>query len=170
MVEIIKAYKQHVPALRFIGKKYGDQDRVNGSFGAKWGEWFTNGWFEVLEKSIETKGEYEDSGAYIGLMRHKEGENFQYWIGIFMPAETNVPEGFDYVDFPETELGVCWVYGKENDVYMKEPICAEKLGESGYQIKNDKDDACWFFERYVCPRFTTPDENGNIILDICFFI
>ena len=23
-------------------------------------------------------------------------------------------------------------------------------------------------ERYVCPRFTEPDENGNIILDLMF--
>ena len=23
----------------------------------------------------------------------------------------------------------------------------------------------WCFERYNCPRYTTPDENGNVILD-----
>ena len=23
----------------------------------------------------------------------------------------------------------------------------------------------WCFERYQCPRFTAPDENGNVILD-----
>ncbi|MBE6551537.1 MAG: hypothetical protein E7665_05310 [Ruminococcaceae bacterium] len=23
----------------------------------------------------------------------------------------------------------------------------------------------WCFERYQCPRFTSPDENGNVILD-----
>jgi predicted transcriptional regulator YdeE len=103
-------------------------------------------------------------------MRHKKGEKFEYWIGIFTREKTEVPEGFNYVDFPESNLGVCWVYGKENEVYMKEPMCAEKLGENGYAIVNDKDGACWFFERYVCPRFTTPDEKGNIILDICFYI
>jgi hypothetical protein len=35
--EIIKTYKQEVPALRFIGKKYGDKDRIDGTFGKYWG-------------------------------------------------------------------------------------------------------------------------------------
>ncbi len=170
MIEIIKIYKQHVPALRFIGKKYGDQDRVNGGFGVKWGEWFSNGWFTTLEKISEIKDVYEDGNAYIGLMRCKEGDKFEYWIGMFMEEQAKVPEGFDYVDFPESSFGVCWVYGKENELYMKEPECFEKLKENGYEIVNDKDEACWFFERYVCPRFTTPDEKGNVILDICFYI
>lgn len=37
MSEIIKVYRQSVPTLRFIGKKYGDSDRVNGTFGKQWG-------------------------------------------------------------------------------------------------------------------------------------
>ncbi len=32
------------------------------------------------------------------------------------------------------------------------------------------DGAFWFFERYQCPRFTTPDEKGNVILDMCYFV
>lgn len=39
MAEVIKTYKQSMPATRFIGKKYGDEDRVNGFFSAKWGDW-----------------------------------------------------------------------------------------------------------------------------------
>ena len=35
MVEIIKTYRQSVGAMRFIGKKYGDGDRVDGNFGCK---------------------------------------------------------------------------------------------------------------------------------------
>lgn len=47
---------------------------------------------------------------------------------------------------------------------------AEKLGGEGYKIIPDEKGAYWFFERYCCPRFTTPDEQGNIILDICHYI
>lgn len=172
MPEIIKAYKQSVAALRFIGKKYGDADRENGSFNSKWGEWHTNGWFDVIENQINGKiGDiYEDGDAYIGLMRWKESEPFEYWIGIFMPEDTAVPGGFDYVDFPKSELGVCWVYGKESEVYFLEEKCAAKLEEEGYEVIADEDGAWWFFERYACPRFTIPDEEGNIILDICHYI
>lgn len=174
MAEIIKTYSQQVPALRFIGKKYGDDDRVNGSFGAKWGEWFQNGWFEVIERLHEGSSSeiYEDGDAYIGLMRAKDGEPFEYWIGMLMPEGTAVPEGFGFVDFPESTLGVCWVYGSDatGDIYCHEDECAAKLTEAGLEIQNDKDGACWIFERYGCPRFTTPDEKGNVILDICFFV
>lgn len=172
MAEIKNVYRQSIPAMRFIGKKYGDSDRINGVFGAKWDEWFSNNWFAVIGKQTEVdlKDVYDDDGAYIGLMRWKEGEPFEYWIGIFMPENTPVPEGFGYLDFPKAELGVCWVYGKEGDIYFKESICAEKLGEKGYKVVSDEKGAWWFFERYGCPRFTTPDSEGNVILDICHYI
>ena len=124
MAEIIKTYKQTVGAMRLIGKKYGNDDRVDGSFGAKWGEWFENGWFEVLEKqsSGQPKETYEDADAYIGLMTDEDGA-FDYWIGMFMPEGTAVPEGFAHMDFPQGELGVCWVYGKEWEIYGLEGQC-----------------------------------------------
>ena len=172
MPEIIKTYKQSVPAMRFIGKKYGDSDRVNGTFGAKWGEWFENSWFDVLTKQISGNPDdtCEDGGASIGLMRHKDGEPFQYWVGMFAPQDTDVPDGFEKVDFPKSEWGISWLYGKEAELYMNEGKCAQRLGSEGITVINDPDGSCWFFERYVCPRFTTPDEKGNVILDIGFFV
>lgn len=172
MAEIIKAYRQSVPAMRFIGKKYGDEDRVDGGFGAKWGEWFQNNLFASLEKLTLVGGEpfYEDADAYIGLMRWKEGEPFEYWIGMFAPENTTTPEGFGTVNFPASTLGVCWVCGKGGEVFFYEDRCAGRLKEEGYAIVPDEKGAFWCFERYACPRFTTPDEQGNIILDICIYI
>jgi hypothetical protein len=170
MAEVIKIYKESVPAMRFIGKKYLEKDRENGGFGKKWDEWFSNGWFEELEKSIDAIVNYANSEAYVGLMRWKENEEFEYWIGIFCSTDSKVPNGYSFVDFEEADLGVTWLYGKKNDVFGKEEMCAEKLKDSGYKIIPDIQGAYWFFERYVCPRFTTPDEKGNIILDICQYI
>ena len=28
----------------------------------------------------------------------------------------------------------------------------------------------WFLERYNCPRYTVPDEKGNVILDYCAYL
>ncbi len=172
MTEIINTYKQKVPATRFIGKKYSDSDRVDGSFGSKWGEWFSNGWFGAIERLINPgfKEVYADADAYLGLMRWKEGEPFEYWTGMFTPDDAAVLESYGYVDFPESTLGVCWVYGKEEEVYGREDECSARLMEKGYKIIPDGKGAWWFFERYGCPRFTTPDDKGNIILDICHFI
>lgn len=172
MYEITKFYSQPIPATRFIGLKYGDEDRVGGGFGSKWGEWFANDRFSKLEALLndQLKNSYEDAGAYIGLMRWKDGEPFEYWIGMFLPVGTEVPEGYDYVDMPEAKLGVCWLHGPEGELYCKECECAEKLGQEGYEIISDKNGAMWFFERYGCPRFTTPDEEGKVILDICHYV
>ena len=170
--EIIKTYIQNVPALRFIGKKYGNEDRINGSYGKLWDDWFKNGRFEKIEKLADKnlKSVYEDGDAYIGLMRWKDGEPFEYWIGIYMSKDTEVPAEFDYKDFPESKLGVCWLYGGHGEVYGQEGKCAEKLAEEGHKTATDSDGAYWFMERYGCPRFTTPDDKGKIILDICWYI
>lgn len=170
MAVIIKTYRQQVPAMRFIGKKYFDGDRVNGSFAVKWCEWFDKGWFAQIQGSFDAKALYEDGDATIGLMRWKEGEPFEYWIGAFCPIGTIVPEGFLSVDFPPATLGVAWVYGKEQEVFGQEYECAEALKKQGVEIISDEQGAYWFFERYVCPRFTTPDADGNVILDICQYI
>ena len=46
--QIIKVYKEHFAAARLIGKRYTDEDRVEGLFAEKWGEWFRNGWFHEI--------------------------------------------------------------------------------------------------------------------------
>lgn len=172
MCQIVKTYKQGIPTMRFIGIKYGDEDRTNGGFSLKWEEWFETGRFKKLESLIteDFRQVYEDFDAYVGLMRYKEGEEFQYWIGMFLPEGTIVPEGFEYIDFPASNLGVCWLYGPESELFFKEDECAKKLSEEGYEIVPDKKGAWWFFERYGCPRFINPDEDGKVILDICYFV
>jgi hypothetical protein len=112
----------------------------------------------------------EDGDAYIGLEKYKKDEPFEYWIGMFMPANTPVPEGYVFRDFPKGSLGVCWVYGKEGEVFMQEENCMKKLAKEGYKFSSDENGFQWLFERYGCPRYTSPDEKGNIILDICFYV
>ena len=170
MAEITKVYRQSVGAMRFIGKKYVDSDRGScGTFGPQWHEWFEKSWFDVIEKQVpgSLKDTCEDFDAAIGLMRCKNGE-FEYWIGYFTPANTTVPEGFAHIDFPKSNLGVCWVYGEENSVFFKEGECGERLTKEGFEILTD-DIHDWCFERYSC-RYSTPDEKGNVILDICFYV
>jgi hypothetical protein len=177
MFDIVKTYRQEVPSMRFIGKKYLNDDRVEGMFGAKWAEWFQNGWFSRIEESVNeaaiSGSEYEDWGAYIGLMHCSEDEPFEYFIGMFTPLGTKVPEGFEFIDIDKAALGVCWLYGREGELYGNEPACGEKLKQAGMELVSDPvkgSRAWWFFERYGCPRFTTPDDKGKVLLDICFYV
>lgn len=166
MAEIIKTYKEKVPPMRFIGNKYSDYSH--------WGDWFANGWFDVVESAMggvdPIKKLWQDGGGYVGLERHKDGDPFEYWIGMFAPADTEVPEGFQYIDFPEAHLGVCWIYGEEGETHSIIGECFGKLESDNIKITPDKNGAVWSFENGTCPRFTTPDENGKVILDYCYYI
>ncbi|RKJ21406.1 hypothetical protein D7X48_05505 [bacterium D16-50] len=166
MAEIMKVFKEEVPAMRFIGKKYHD-------YGG-WGEWFANGWFDVVESSMGgTDGIlaiWENGGAYVGLERRKNGQLAEYWIGMFTPENTIVPEGFEYIDFPKSSMGTCWVYGKEEETHAAVCNCRKALQDAGMEADTDCSGAETSFENCLCPRFTTPDEKGNVILDYCYYI
>lgn len=45
-------------------------------------------------------------------------------------------------------------------------MCLNELNALGLKRKEDD----WCFKRYNCPRFTTPDEKGNAILDYAISI
>lgn len=94
----------------------------------------------------------------------------EYWIGMFFPVDTDVPNGFEYVDIDSMEYAVCYLYDKENsgDFYTIDTLnmCLDALKALGLKRKEDD----WCFERYNCPRFTIPDEKGNVIWDYAISI
>jgi hypothetical protein len=166
MVEIIKVYRESLPSLRLIGKRFTNSHRgPDGGFGNKWSEFFERGDFKTL---VELGSLPENGDAYVGCMRCTN--EFEYWIGMFFPENTPVPDGFMYVDIPGGDVGTCWIYGRADngELYGMEPhnMCISKIKETGWQIAEDS----WFFERYNCPRFTAPDEKGKVILDYCIYL
>ena len=172
MCQIINVYDQQIPAVRFIGVKFGDGDRKDGSFAHIWEEWLASDRFSPLVDLVteEFCQGYEEAWAYLGFMRMKEGEPFEYWLGMFLPEGAAVPEGFEFFDVPAAKLGVCWVKGPDREVYFKEDKCVEVLDQNGFEVVEDASGVWCFFERYVCPRFTTPDDEGNVVLDLCHYI
>ncbi len=166
MAEIKKVFREEIPAMRFIGKRYHD-------YGG-WGEWFANGWFDTIENSMggtdQILAVWENGGAYVGLERRKNGELLEYWIGMFTPGNTEVPEGFEQIDLSKSSLGTCWIYGREDEVHGAVGNCWEAVRNAGMEIAADDDGAVMSFENCLCPRFTTPDEKGNVILDYCYFV
>jgi len=175
MPEIIKTYKENLPSLRLIGKRYVNSDRDEcGGYGAKWGEWFQKGWFEELEKLGIAKN---IEGGYLGFMRcdgTRTEDGFEYWIGIFFPVGTDVPDGYEFLDVSAGSVGVCWIKGKDDDgsIYGMHQQCIEALKENNmgdFFYYEDKK-YLYSFERYNCPRFTEKDEQGNVILDYGIYL
>lgn len=155
---MVDVKRESAPAMRLIGKKYKQNPN--------WSEWWQNDWFSLLEKNerLPINGD-----AYIGAVHIVNGMP-EYWIGMFFPAATEVPDGFAFIDMEPSEYAVCYLSAKENsgdfdtmDTYNR---CLEQLKSLGFKRKEDS----WCFERYNCPRFTAPDEMGNVILDYAISI
>ena len=163
MVTILETFLEHCPSLKLIGKRYSDQDRDQyGSFGEKWGQWHSNGWFDQVEQGV---GGYGD--AYVGAMRFTDA-GFEYWIGVLMPEDHPVPVGFESEQIPAGDLAVSYLYGRDGtaDLFGIEAheACVAKWKSKGWEPKG------WYMERYNCPRYVTPDEKGNVILDYCAYL
>ena len=172
---IVRCYKQPFPKCRFVGKCYKDSDRVDGMFNKCWSEFHEAGHFAVLEKLLtdEFRAAYEDWGAYVALMKSRyqaPDDYFEYWIGMFLPEDCEVPEGFGYIDLEYDCAGICWIKGHEWNVYCHEGDCYERLTAKGMSVPSVPDGGCYSFERYCCPRFTTPDKYNEVTLDIGFFV
>ena len=76
MAEIIKVFRENIPTMRFIGKKY-------DNFG-HWGEWWQNGWFDLLEQTIQTvRQEVLMDSAISSTNKNKEIIFRLYQQGIF---------------------------------------------------------------------------------------
>lgn len=153
-VKILEVKRESWPAVRFIGKKYSD--------GSHWGEWWQNGWFSLLE-GVSGLLPVNEEGNF-GIMRIVDGM-LEYWIGMFFDRNAEAPEGFEYVDIEPLDYAVFYLYGNEHNGELygldSHNLCLEELNKKGWKRWED----FWCFERYNCPRFTTPDENGNVILD-----
>lgn len=168
-MEIRKVYKESLPQVKLVGKRFVKQDMSDGgTFASYWQQAFEDGWFDVLRERKGIPGVSED---YLGAMRLLgDSGDFEYWIGMFLSPDAEVPEGYESANIPAGDIGVCWLYGndKSGELYGQEAsdLSMASLTEKGWRFSEQG----WFFERYNCPRFTEPDEAGNVILDICAYL
>jgi len=171
-VKIVNMYYEHMPALRLIGKRYTPADLdMDMKLDSKWNEWFQNGWFGLLNELGCLPG--HEFTAVFGI---NIGNGLAYWIGMFFPGGTSVPEGFEYVEIPAGVMGMCWVHGyRENGELFSQrahDLCLVKLKDAGNNVKMDFDGIpCkWSFERYHNERFFKPDSEGKVILDYGIYL
>jgi predicted transcriptional regulator YdeE len=162
-MKVIGCHRETMPATRFIGIRYGDSDRnAEGGFGGQWRDWFENGRFAPLERlTLDTP----EGRAYVGLMRCVP--KFQYWIGVFCPKGTEVPEGYDHVDIPPMDIAVSWVQGKEENGEIYGARTHEESAAAARREHLVLRKEPWYFERYCEERFLKKNAAGEVILDYC---
>lgn len=149
-VEIIRIEKETWPACVLIGKR-----------GSNWGEWWSNGWFAPLEAQPALP---ENGDAYVGAVRVVNGAP-ERWIGMYFPEGTPAPQGYEAVAIPATAYAVCYLRAPEGsgDFYTMatHEACLDAMKAQDF-LRREGD---WCFERCNCPRFTTPDAQGRVVLD-----
>lgn len=165
MSELVKFEVKRLPDLRVAGKelRHNMQALMKGDnpIPAFWGKCFSEGVFAPLEQQADVV--YD--AAYIGFMTDwgRGDGDFSYIVGMLMKAGAEVPEGYCFRDIATTDAAVGWVKGSSvADVCARAHVQTEQaLKENGRKC----DTMTWCMELYNCPRFTTPDANGDIILD-----
>lgn len=170
-VRITHLHHEHMPAIRFIGKRYTAADlNADGLLMDKWNDWFQNGWFNLLSSLPGLPG-YEGT-AHTG---YHNGAETSFWIGMMFPQDTPAPEGFDIADLPAGDMAVCWLYGYRETGELFTPaarnLCLSRIRDAGYSMKLDFDgEPCkWTFERYH-QRFFMPDDEGRVTMDYCVYV
>jgi predicted transcriptional regulator YdeE len=159
--KLVKFEIKALPKLCVIGKEIRvkmTEMGKNNPIPAFWGKCMSENVFETLEKTL---GENIYDPAYVGFMKMLTKDEFINVCGILMKPDTKVPEGFVKYDIESFTAGIGWIQGKEPDIYMAEhKLTEEAVKKAGYDVLKS-----YTIELYNCPRYTTPDENGNKIID-----
>lgn len=158
-IEIIRHEIETLPTCKLIGKRYTDADRdENHSFAGQWQQWFKDQACTPL-RSLRVNPALDD---IVGFMRMHEGK-FEYWIGHFCRPDAVAPAGYRELLLPEAKVAIVYLRGKQGDpaIFGMHDECVADITRQGLKLATPP----FFFERYVCSRFTTPDADGKIILD-----
>ena len=126
-----------------------------------WETCMSDGTFTVLEQNRDL---LYDS-AYVGFMTDWDrGDGcFSYICGMLYKEGSPVPGGYISRETEPTDAAISWIRGRDvDDVCQNAHTLTEQaVKDAGYSLDALK----WTMELYHCPRFTTPDAYGEIILD-----
>lgn len=163
MAKLIKLETTQLPKVYVVGKeirvKMSDIMGENNPLGGFWGKCMSDGTFNELAK----QNVY--SNDYVGLMVDWDAGDgyFVYICGMLLKDDVTPGSEYTVRELGSTKIAVSWVQGTDTaDVCMNaHNITAEALKEKGIDIET----IGWCMEVYNHPRYTTPDANGEIILD-----
>lgn len=165
MAELIRFEVVENPEFWVIGpeRKVGGGNENAGAF---WGWCFETGALDELETALKPDLFFEalpdTKDTYLGWMGavDKDGA-FDYVIGLPVRPGASVPKGCVCREIPAGKLALGWIQGLESEVCLQEMAL---MGPAMAKARLTMGD--FAIESYVCPRYTTPDETGRVILDL----
>lgn len=165
MGTLIKLEIDEIPEVMFVGKeiKHNRNAMAEGDnpIPAFWARCFQDGTFQALEAMHSHIYHY----GYAGVMLDwdEKYNHFTYVVGMMMKPGADIPRGFVSHTINAAKVAIGWLQGKgASDVGANAYEHTERaVYENGYSCNHMK----WCMELFTHPRYTTPDKNGNIIMD-----
>lgn len=164
MAKLIKLEMIDLPQVYVVGKeiKVEMKDVMGGDnpIPAFWEKCIAEGVFETLSKQS-----MYGAGSWVGFMTDwQEADGvFSYSCGMMLTEPVAPTAEYTVRTIEAGKVWVSWIQGKDIA-----DVCGNAHCLTGAVLKakeQDLDKIKWTMEVYSCPRFTTADANGEIILD-----
>jgi predicted transcriptional regulator YdeE len=165
MDDLVKFEVIKLPKVLIVGKeiRYSDEALNNGDnrLPGFWDRCYQENIFAPLES--QTEHIFDNSYAGVFLDWYLGDGDFSYIVGMLMKEGATVPAGYFARELAETEVALIWIKCKSITETRTVPFesTAKAIKEAGRNCANMK----WCIDLYHPIRSTTPDENGNVILD-----
>lgn len=161
MAKVVDFTVKELPRLVVVGraikvsKNMAEEDPIP----ALWGQCFADGTFGTLEQLAEFHWEQD----YVGWIGDFSADGFEYICGMLLRPGAPVPEGFACREIRPTKVAVAWVKGQAPEALAEaHDLTLEAAAKNGCEPNPE---AGWCLELYNCPRYTDPDEQGDVIID-----
>jgi predicted transcriptional regulator YdeE len=165
MGRLVKFEVGELPDVLIVGKELRcnmeELMKGNNPIPAFWGKCFEENIFATLEEQTDLIYNKD----YVGIMLdwNNDDSHTSYIVGMLMKPGAAVPAGYFSRDLEATKVAIGFIQGKDT------PDVCSNAHELTEQALKSEDFTCekmtWCMELYNCPRYTTPDENDEIILD-----
>lgn len=165
MDDLVRIEVIRLPELYIVGReiRYSDDALNSGDnrLPAFWDACCEEGVFAPLE--AQTAHLFHDSPAGVFLDWDLGDGDFSYIVGMLMTEGMAVPEGYAARTLAKTDAALCWI--KSRTVLQTRTVPFESTAKAIADIGRSCARMKWCIDLYDRSRSTTPDENGDVIVD-----
>ncbi|MCL2446935.1 MAG: GyrI-like domain-containing protein [Oscillospiraceae bacterium] len=164
MSDIAKFEIIQLPKLIAVGKKFRYSHEALDSGDNRLPSFWAKCYAENIFAPLESQAEHVFNGSHAGVFFDwRRDSNFSYIIGLLMKESATIPPGYSSYEIAATDVALIWAKSKDLMETRAVPwgSADEAITASGRSCANMP----WCADVFHPSRSTTPNENGETILD-----